>query len=98
MLKTAKIENCSHKNSSPHVSTNIMADPIGPPLAHDVKVRELTNDEREAVVIGLLKQRQNGQLKRGAIIAMAHDLNVSHRCISRIWNKVSLHVTTAIIP
>ena len=64
-----------------------MADPIGPQLAHDVKVRELTNDEREAVVIGLLEQCQNGWLKRDAITEMAHDLNVSRRCISRIWNK-----------
>ena len=44
-----------------------MAHPIGPPKAHGIKVRELTNDEREAVVMSLLERSRDGVLPYGAI-------------------------------
>ena len=44
-----------------------MAHPIGPPEAHCIKVRELTNDERETVVMSLLERSRDGVLPCGAI-------------------------------
>ena len=50
-----------------------MALPIGPPVAHGIKVRKLTNDEREAVVMSLLERSRNGVLPCGAITEVAQN-------------------------
>ena len=44
-----------------------MAHPIGPPVAHGIKVREITDDKQEAVVMSLLERSCDGVLPCGAI-------------------------------
>ena len=50
------------------------------------KVKELTNEEREAVVSFLLGQLQGGELPRGIINETAENYHVSRQTISKIWN------------
>jgi len=50
------------------------------------KVRELTNEEREAVVSFLLGQLQGGALPRGIINETAKNFHVSRQTVSKIWN------------
>lgn len=51
------------------------------------KIFELTNEQREIVVIRLLEQVHHGQLPRGSIKNMADLFHVSRQTISTIWNK-----------
>ena len=50
------------------------------------KVRELTNEEREAVVCFLLGQLDHGSLPRGILNETAQNFGVSRQTISKIWN------------
>ena len=44
-----------------------MAHPIGPPVAHGIKVHKLTNDKREVVIMSLSERSRDGVLPLGAI-------------------------------
>ena len=69
-----------------------MAHPIGPPKAHGIKVRELTNDEREAVVMSLLERSRDGVLRLGAITEVGENFHVRCQAISKIWKPtVNVH-------
>jgi len=52
-----------------------------------VKVKELTNEEREQIVSSLLTSLRNGQLPRGEIKKTAESIHVSRKCVSQIWNR-----------
>ena len=60
-----------------------LANPLVPPV---FRVTELTNDEREVIVIGLLELLENGRLKYGAITEMACRFHVTRKTILKIWN------------
>ena len=53
-----------------------LANPLVPPV---VRVTELANNEREAIVIGLLELLENGRLKYGAITEMARRFHVTRK-------------------
>ena len=52
-----------------------MAHPIGPPVAHGIKVRQLTNDKQEAVVMSLSERSRDGVLPCGAITELRITVN-----------------------
>ena len=64
-----------------------MENPIGGAVPHGVKVKELTNEERETIVCSLLKLSNDGQLPHGTIKNLAGIYHVSCKCISKIWNQ-----------
>ena len=51
------------------------------------KTKELTNQQRETVVIRLLELCHHGQLPRGSITNISVQFDVTRQTISRIWNK-----------
>ena len=52
-----------------------------------IKPRELTNDEREVIVCGLLEELEDGWLKFGTISQTAKNYGVVCQTISMLWNK-----------
>ena len=65
-----------------------MAHPIGPPIAHGIKVHEITNDKREVVVMSLLERSCNGVLPLGAITEVGKKFHMQRQAISKIWNPI----------
>ena len=54
-----------------------------------IKLRELTNDEQEVIVCGLLEESEDGRLKYGAISRTAKNYHVVRQTISIFGIKVS---------
>ena len=78
----------SHKNSpvqlysmeNPEISANGGVPP-------GIELRELTNDEREAIVCGLLEESEDGWFKFGAISRTTKNYDLARQTISMLWNK-----------
>ena len=78
----------SHKNSPIQLysmeNPKILANGGVPP---GNKLRELTNNEQEAIVCALLEELEDGRLKYGAISRTAKNYGVACQTISMLWNK-----------
>lgn len=51
------------------------------------KLKVLSNDQRHAIYLALLKRSVNGRLKRGTTKAVAVEFTVNIRSVERIWKR-----------
>ncbi|KAL8107287.1 hypothetical protein AgCh_023913 [Apium graveolens] len=51
------------------------------------KTKNLSNDDRRAIYIALLKKSVNGKLKWGTTKAVANEFSVTMRTVQRIWKR-----------
>ena len=59
------------------------------PLEKGKKTRELTEDERICIIVGLESKVEDGVLARGALSSAAVDWHVTRQTISRLWKRYS---------
>ena len=76
----AKKSNTGFLGSTP--STKILIMP-GPPRAE--KTKEMSNSDRERVVLTLIESMVDGQLPKGKISEVAAEMSFSRQTISSIW-------------
>ena len=62
------------------------------------KTRELTNEERENIVIALTMNFEDGKLAKGSIKTVALQFHVCRHTISWIWKNMSLRARMVICP
>ena len=51
--------------------------------------KQLTNDQRQAILQALLANYEDGKLKRGAIKKVAEIFNFSRNCIGQVWKRAN---------
>ena len=51
--------------------------------------KQLTNDQRQAILQALLEHYKDAKLERGAIKTVAESFNVSRNCIGQVWKHTN---------
>ena len=51
--------------------------------------KQLTNDQRQAILQALLEHYKDGKLECGAIMKVAESFNVSRNCIGQVWKQAN---------
>lgn len=64
--------------------------------SHHGSHKNLTNRQRQAIFEALLKQSQNGKLKRGCLNEVAALFSVNVKTVSRIWQQAKTRVANGV--
>ena len=51
--------------------------------------KQLTNDQRQAILQALLEHYKDGKLECGAIKKVTESFNVSRNCIGQVWKRAN---------
>ena len=51
--------------------------------------KQLTNDQRQAILQALLEYYKDGKLERSTIKKVEESFNVSRNCINQVWTRAN---------